>query len=341
MKPIGDTGQELNANFSVEPTSDGAALFLKSRGGSTGGQPPRNPDYARALELLLHRLGQNSAVLTGIEVYSRETLVLPVEERRITAPDFPLPLALASLSDAERERFRNQVGSASAALGRAPEKTSGGNPTKQLRLALDWPAAVGRDAEELEALLARVPVAAAKEPHPRLEEPTSDPDELEKRVRREKLALKRLRGSLRPPARAKRASKSLRISPAPPPVSGPPKLEYVTTTRYARRAEVIAWVLVEAGDICEVCYLPAPFKDKYGDPFLEVHHVRPLAEGGPDECDNAVAACPNCHRRMHLSADREAVRTTTIAKVERLIDHPARAPLSKEVEDDVLAASPT
>jgi hypothetical protein len=105
--------------FFRRPTSDGAYLILESRG---GGRPPRNPDYSKALKLLLHRLGQGSAVLTDIEVYSRETIPLPIEERRITAPGFPLPLALASLSDAERERFRNELGSASAALGRQPEK---------------------------------------------------------------------------------------------------------------------------------------------------------------------------------------------------------------------------
>jgi hypothetical protein len=179
MKPIDDTGHELDAIFSVQPTSDGAYLILDSRGGPSGGRPPRNPDYGKALELLLHRLGQESAVLTGVEVYSRETIPRPVEERRIAPPDFPLPLALASLSDAERERFRNELGSASAAIGRSPERTSGGNPTKRLRLALEWADAIGRNGKDLEARLARALATLAEKPLPRLEQPTSDPDELE------------------------------------------------------------------------------------------------------------------------------------------------------------------
>ena len=40
-------------------------------------------------------------------------------------------------------------------------------------------------------------------------------------------------------------------------------------------------------------------KKTEGDPFLEVHHIKWLARKGNDTLDNAVALCPNCHRRMH------------------------------------------
>ena len=40
--------------------------------------------------------------------------------------------------------------------------------------------------------------------------------------------------------------------------------------------------------------------------------------------DNAIAGCPNCHRRLHHADDREQYRTTVIAKIARLIDHPKR-----------------
>jgi len=319
VKPIDRTGRELDSIFSVEPTSGGVYLILESRGGPTGERPPRNSDYAKALELLLNRLGQESAVLTDVEVYSRETIPLPVEERRIEAPDFPRPLTLGSLTDAERERFRNQLGSASAALGRPPEKTSGGNPTKRLRLTLAWPAAVGRNKEDLEIHLAGTPTTSAEESLFRREHPTSDSDELVRRTRRAKRALQALGN---PP-------------PAP---SGPPKAETTTAKRFVRDPNVIAWVLNEADGICEVCNLAAPFEDSNGDPFLEVHHVRRLADGGPDQADNAIAACPNCHRRLHLSADKEAVRIATIAKVKRLIDHPARSAASERSEYNELAA---
>lgn len=77
-----------------------------------------------------------------------------------------------------------------------------------------------------------------------------------------------------------------------------------SSTAFVREPLVRAWVLEEANGICEGCGLPGPFLDEEGWPFLEVHHVLPLADGGSDQTSNAVALCPNCHRRSHLSRDR-------------------------------------
>jgi 5-methylcytosine-specific restriction protein A len=55
-----------------------------------------------------------------------------------------------------------------------------------------------------------------------------------------------------------------------------------------------------ADGTCQLCGEPAPFRDRDGDPFLEVHHIVPLAEGGEDVIGNVAALCPNCHRRMHV-----------------------------------------
>lgn len=33
---------------------------------------------------------------------------------------------------------------------------------------------------------------------------------------------------------------------------------------------------------------------------MEEHHVIRLADGGSDSIDNAVALCPNCHRKIHV-----------------------------------------
>ncbi|BDM22055.1 HNH endonuclease [Pseudomonas sp. LRP2-20] len=51
---------------------------------------------------------------------------------------------------------------------------------------------------------------------------------------------------------------------------------------------------------CELCTKPAPFERKNGEPYLETHHIKWLANGGADSIDNTVALCPNCHRRMHI-----------------------------------------
>ncbi|MDF2015545.1 HNH endonuclease [Priestia megaterium] len=52
--------------------------------------------------------------------------------------------------------------------------------------------------------------------------------------------------------------------------------------------------------ICQLCDEKAPFVDKQGNPFLEVHHIKYLSQKGTDTIDNVVALCPNCHRKIHL-----------------------------------------
>jgi len=87
---------------------------------------------------------------------------------------------------------------------------------------------------------------------------------------------------------------------------------------FERRADVKAWVLRESGGQCELCRSPAPFVGVDGEPFLELHHVVQLAFGGPDTVENAVALCPNCHRRIHHAVDRDEHRAVLYSKVYRL-----------------------
>jgi 5-methylcytosine-specific restriction endonuclease McrA len=73
-----------------------------------------------------------------------------------------------------------------------------------------------------------------------------------------------------------------------------------TTRIYLRNPDVVVEVLARANGHCEECNEPAPFVRKHnGTPYLEVHHKRQLADGGEDTVDNAMALCPNCHRREH------------------------------------------
>ena len=69
---------------------------------------------------------------------------------------------------------------------------------------------------------------------------------------------------------------------------------------YSRSAEVVRVAKERANGICQLCKQPAPFKDKKGNPYLEVHHIQWLSRGGKDSTDNAVALCPNCHTKMHV-----------------------------------------
>lgn len=62
-----------------------------------------------------------------------------------------------------------------------------------------------------------------------------------------------------------------------------------------------------ANGICELCEKEAPFRDKKGKPYLESHHIIWLSKGGSDTINNTVALCPNCHKKMHIVADKNDI----------------------------------
>lgn len=72
-----------------------------------------------------------------------------------------------------------------------------------------------------------------------------------------------------------------------------------TTSSYVRDKYIKLYAKRRANGFCQLCEEPAPFLDAHGEPFLEVHHVIWLADGGEDSIDNTVALCPNCHTKMH------------------------------------------
>jgi 5-methylcytosine-specific restriction protein A len=43
----------------------------------------------------------------------------------------------------------------------------------------------------------------------------------------------------------------------------------------------------------------APFERPNGTPYLEPHHIRRIADGGPDHPRWVAGICPNCHREIH------------------------------------------
>ena len=93
-----------------------------------------------------------------------------------------------------------------------------------------------------------------------------------------------------------------------------PRRQVSTSAVFERSPEVKAWVLVESGYCCESCGEAAPFVKDDGVPYLEVHHVVTLADGGPDTVCNTVAVCPDCHRALHYAADR-------VERVDKLYAH--------------------
>lgn len=87
---------------------------------------------------------------------------------------------------------------------------------------------------------------------------------------------------------------------------------------YRRNAGVKAYVLRRAEGRCEGCELPAPFKMRDGNPYLEPHHIRRLADEGPDHPMWVAALCPNCHRRVHHGEDGTAFNEQIAQKIQKL-----------------------
>lgn len=73
-----------------------------------------------------------------------------------------------------------------------------------------------------------------------------------------------------------------------------------TSTVYHRNQYIVQLAKKFANGECQLCGHFAPFNDSDGQPFLEVHHIDWLSEGGKDGIENVIAICPNCHRKMHI-----------------------------------------
>lgn len=81
---------------------------------------------------------------------------------------------------------------------------------------------------------------------------------------------------------------------------GKPKATTVTRNDFVRDPYVVQAALLRSRGKCEMPGCDAKLFSKPEDvPYLEVHHVIPLGEGGDDSLANAAALCPSCHREQH------------------------------------------
>ena len=79
-----------------------------------------------------------------------------------------------------------------------------------------------------------------------------------------------------------------------------PEQREVFSYQFVRDPKITAYALRKAEGICQDCQKPAPFTSaKNGKPYLEVHHIVTLKDGGSDTIENVIALCPNCHRKRH------------------------------------------
>lgn len=81
----------------------------------------------------------------------------------------------------------------------------------------------------------------------------------------------------------------------------PPERIKIISYTYKRNPYVVAEALDKANGRCDRCNSEAPFiRASDNSPYLEVHHIKPLSEGGLDTLENVIALCPNCHRNLHF-----------------------------------------
>lgn len=88
--------------------------------------------------------------------------------------------------------------------------------------------------------------------------------------------------------------------------AAPQRRDAAARSYVERSQSVRSYALARAAGRCECCGAAAPFEDSRGQPFLEVHHLHRLTDGGPDLPDRVAAICPNCHRKVHHAARHEA-----------------------------------
>lgn len=117
------------------------------------------------------------------------------------------------------------------------------------------------------------------------------------------------------------ASASYQHAPEQPHPQGveTPQSRYVIANSHERDLQVREWVLQHATERCESCKAPAPFITTAGEPFLEIHHLKGLAEGGSDTIRNTVALCPNCHREMHYGCNKTEIVEALYQRIKRLV----------------------
>lgn len=71
---------------------------------------------------------------------------------------------------------------------------------------------------------------------------------------------------------------------------------------YIRSIEIKRLALARANGKCEYCN-KTPFIKNDGLPYLEVHHIKSLCDGGLDDITNVIVLCANDHRRAHYEMD--------------------------------------
>jgi 5-methylcytosine-specific restriction endonuclease McrA len=105
--------------------------------------------------------------------------------------------------------------------------------------------------------------------------------------------------------------------------SGRPSTGVIRRRVYDRDPLVFAIAVKRANRKCEAdgCQY-VPFLDAQGTPYMEVHHIVPLSDGGPDVIDNVACLCPAHHREVHVGQNGPQI-TEHLAALRAVTGHVA------------------
>ena len=67
-----------------------------------------------------------------------------------------------------------------------------------------------------------------------------------------------------------------------------------TKRRYGTKWKRIRKQYAQSHPFCEQC-----FDNGIYVPVEEVHHIKPLSEGGTHDAENLISLCKSCHARLH------------------------------------------
>lgn len=282
-KIIDNHGHEIDAAFTLGNDGDKHGLILESWGPSD-----RNPEYNAALECLIDRLKFLRIEFVNIYIISKELINADwtQEQRTVRINDSDV----IHLNSATTHDLRLHIGRIQAVTKLDPT-TTGGNRTKKILLyhpeltTEKWYAIATSPNSSQLVLNVR-------------SDSTDDQNEYESRVE---------------------SILSATFQIEKPSGKAAPQKSNKTVEQFERDPKVKAWVLQQAAGQCEVCSKAAPFIKDSGLPYLEVHHIRSLGDGGSDTVTNAVAVCPNCHRALHFSNDRSNMINSLHSSLNRLI----------------------
>jgi hypothetical protein len=109
---------------------------------------------------------------------------------------------------------------------------------------------------------------------------------------------------------------------------GKPGVRSVNTREFVRDPLVAAIGKVRAGFKCEVpsCRHPT-FIDVLNAPYCEVHHIRPLAEGGIDAPSNVACLCPAHHREVHHGKGAAALQAMLLELRKAIVSNLSHSPV--------------